>query len=94
MSCREIPALKVTDATTGDGYFFVFQQQVTETRFGSDAMAGKNIAAPVSNYWTVASLAALATSPPAQADVIADAVRMPPVLAAIHARALQLPSGG
>ena len=87
------PALKVTDAITGDGYFFVFQQQVTETRFGSDAMTAKGIAAPAGNHWTVASLAALATPPPAQADVIADAVRMPPVLAAIHARALQLPGG-
>lgn len=54
------PALKVADALGGpgqSGYFFVFQQQVTETRFGSDAMATATIPPPAGSYWTVASTA-------------------------------------
>jgi hypothetical protein len=85
-------AVTVSDAITGDGWFFVFQQQLTETRFGSDAMAANKITPPAGSYWTAASLAQIAP-PPGRADVIADAVRMTPVLAAIHARALQLKSG-
>ena len=86
--------LTVSLATTGAGYFFVFQQQVTETRFGSDALANAGVAAPAGAYWPVAALAGLPAPPAGQADAIAGAVLMPPVLAAIHARLLQLPSGG
>ena len=88
------PASDVTvaEAIGVPGWFFVFQQQLTETRFGSDTMAANNITAPAGSYWTVASLAQIAP-PPGRADTIADAVRMTPVLAAIHARALQLKSG-
>ena len=56
------------------------------------AMTKAGVAAPAGNYWTSASLAAL-TQPPAHAGGIASAVRMLPVLVAIHARAL-LPAGG
>jgi hypothetical protein len=54
------PALTVADAI-GDpaksGYFFVLQQQATESRFGSDTMAGAGLPPPASSYWTVASIA-------------------------------------
>jgi hypothetical protein len=82
--------------TTLPGYFFIFQEQASETRFGTDAMTKAGIAAPAGNYWTSASLAPLtqpAGQPPAHAGGVAGAVRMPPVLVAIHARAL-LPAGG
>jgi len=86
--------LTVAAATGVPGFFFVFQQQVTETRFGSDAMAKAGIAAPPGAYWPVAALAGLPAPPAARSDAIAGTVMQPPVLAAIHARALQLPSGG
>jgi hypothetical protein len=78
---------------TQPGYFFIFQEQASETRFGTDAMTKAGIAAPAGRYWTSASLAALTPAPPpAHAGGIAGAVRMPPVLVAIYARAL-LPAG-
>jgi hypothetical protein len=86
--------LTVSAATGVPGFFFVFQQQVTEGRFGSDALAAAGVAAPSGAYWPVAALAGLPAPPAAQSDAIAGAVLQPPVLAAIHARALQLPSGG
>jgi hypothetical protein len=86
--------LTVADATGVPGFFFVFQQQLTEGRFGSDALAKAGVAAPSGAYWPVAALAGLPSPPAAQSDAIAGALMQPPVLAAIHARALQLPSGG
>ena len=75
------------------GYFFIFQEQASETRFGTDAMTKTGIAAPAGRYWTSASLAPLTQGPaPVHAGGIAGAVRMTPVLVAIHARAL-LPAG-
>ena len=88
------PSLTVSSATGVPGFFFVFQQQVTETRFGSDAMAKAGVAAPAGAYWPVSALAGLPAPPAGRADAIASAVRQPPVLAAIHARSLLLPSGG
>jgi hypothetical protein len=87
------PGISAATAVGTPGYFFVFQQQVSETRFGTDAITQGGVAAPAGNYWTVASLGSLTPPPAAQADAIADAVRMPPVLVAMHARAL-LPAGG
>jgi hypothetical protein len=87
-------ALTISSATGVPGFFFVFQQQVTETRFGSDALKKAGVAGPAGAYWPVAALAGLPSPPAGQADAIANAIRMPPVLAAIHARALLLPSGG
>ena len=84
--------LSVSAATTGDGFFFVFQQQVTETRFGSDALA--KLTPPAGPYWPAAALAGLSPAPAARSDAIAGAVLQLPVLAAIHARLLRLPSGG
>jgi hypothetical protein len=79
---------------TQPGYFFIFQEQASETRFGTDAMTKATIAAPAGNYWTSASLAPLTGGqPPGDAGGVAGAVRMPPVLVAMHARAL-LPAGG
>ena len=75
------------------GYFFILQEQASETRFGTDAMTKAGIAAPAGHYWTPASLAPLTQGPlPVHAGGIAAAVRMPPVLVAIYARAL-LPAG-
>jgi hypothetical protein len=87
------PSISAATAIGTPGYFFVFQQQDSETTFGTDPMTQASIPAPPGNYWTVASLGPLEQPPPAEADVIADAVRMLPVLVAIHARAL-LPAGG
>jgi hypothetical protein len=82
---------------TQPGYFFILQEQASETRFGTDAMTKAGLTAPAGHYWTSASLAPLtqqgAGQPPVHAGGIASAVRMPPVLVAIHARAL-LPAGG
>jgi hypothetical protein len=74
-------SISVDDAKGVPGYFIVLQQQVTETRFGSDAITG---ASPNPNYWTVSSL----PGGPADASQVGDAVRALPVLVAIHARAL------
>jgi hypothetical protein len=87
------PSITAAEAIGVPGYFFVFQQQVSETRFGSDAMTQAGLPAPAGNYWTAAALAQLAPPPPARADAIAGAVQMLPVLVAIHARAL-IPAGG
>jgi hypothetical protein len=94
------PDISVQAAIGGSGnpgYFFIFQEQVTETGFGTDAMTTAGVTAPAGNYWTSASLAPLtqqpAPQPPVHAGGIASAVRMLPVLVAIHARAL-LPAGG
>lgn len=87
------PGISAVAAIGVPGYFFAFQEQASETRFGTDPMTLASIPAPAGSYWTVASLAPLATPPPAQADAIADAVRMLPGLMIIHARAL-LPAGG
>jgi hypothetical protein len=79
---------------TQPGYFFIFQEQASETRFGTDAMTKAGLPAPAGQYWTSASLAPLAGGqPPGDAGGVAGAVRMPPVLVAMHARAL-LPTGG
>jgi len=86
--------LTVSAATGVPGFFFVFQQQVTETRFGSDTLAKAGVAAPSGAYWPVSALAGLPSPPAGQADAIAGAVLQPPVLAAIHARTLLLPGGG
>jgi hypothetical protein len=92
-----ISAQNALSGATQPGYFFIFQEQASETRFGTDAMTKAGVAAPAGNYWTSASLATLtqqpAGQPPAHAGTVASAVRMPPVLVAIHARAL-LPAGG
>lgn len=87
------PGISAAAAIGTPGYFFVLQEQASETRFGTDAMTQANVPAPAGNYWTVASLGSLAPPPAPAADAIADAVRMPPALVAIHARAL-LPAGG
>ena len=83
--------------STLPGYFFIFQEQASEARFGTDAMVTAGVAAPGGNYWTSAALAPLtqqpAPQPPVHAGGVASAVRMLPGLVAIHARAL-LPAGG
>jgi hypothetical protein len=93
----QISAQNAIGGSGNPGYFFIFQEQLTETRFGTDNMTNAGVAAPAGNYWTSASLAALtqqpAPQPPVHAGGIASAVRMAPVLVAIHARAL-LPAGG
>lgn len=81
---------------TDPGYFFIFQEQASETRFGTDQMTKAGIPAPAGQdqYWSSASLAPLTQGqPPGHAGAVAGAVRMQPVLVAIHARAL-LPAGG
>jgi len=87
------PDISPSAATGTHGYFFVFQEQLSETRFGTDPMTNAHVAPPAGSYWTPASLAALAPQP-AHSGGIASAVRMLPVLAAIHARALLPPAGG
>jgi len=95
------PTIRAQDAVggpapgggTNPGYFFIFQEQASETRFGTDQMIKAGIPAPVGQYWTSASLAPLTQGqPPGHAGAVAAVVRMPPVLAAIHARTL-LPAG-
>jgi hypothetical protein len=86
------PGIKPQAAIGTPGYFFVFQEQLSESRFGTDPMVKADIAAPAGSYWTSAALATLAAQP-AHAGGIASAVRMAPALVAIHARAL-LPAGG
>jgi hypothetical protein len=79
--------------TSGPGYFFIFQEQASEARFGADQMVKAGIPVPAGQHWTSAMLAALTQGqPPGHAGTVASAVKMPPVLAAIHARAL-LPAG-
>jgi len=82
-------SISPADAIATPGWFFVLQEQASETRFGCP------IANP-SSYWSLAQLQTLgAISLPvaAHAGHVADAVRFPPVRCAIHARAL-LPTGG
>jgi hypothetical protein len=75
--------------TSGLGYFFILQEQASEARFGTDTMTKAGVPAPTGQYWTPALLAPLTQGqPPGHAGTVASLVRMPPVLAAIHARAL------
>jgi hypothetical protein len=76
------PDIDATAAIGSPGYFFVLQEQVTEARFGSDPAFGG--ASPTGNYY---SAAALGLAQP-NAAMVADKVRMPPVMFAVHARAL------
>jgi hypothetical protein len=77
--------------TTPPGYFVVFQEQVSETRFGTDPLPA---AGPGANarYWPVPAL----TSGPAPANSadVADLTRMAPALVAIAADRLFGASGG
>jgi hypothetical protein len=80
---------------TDPGYFFILQEQASEARFGTDQMIKAGVPAPAPParpYWTSAMLAPVTQGPPGHAGLVASAVRMPPVLVAIHARAL-LPAG-
>ena len=82
-------ALSPITAIASPGWFFVLQEQASETRFGCQQTAP-------SNYWSLADLRAVGgVSLPATSHAahVADAVRFPPVRCAIHARAL-LPSTG
>jgi hypothetical protein len=83
------------DPTGKPGYFIVFQEQVSETRFGTDPLdrdqgLGPKRPASGGTHWTVADIAAALEDPTATTDAatLADAVRMPPALVAIHARLL------
>jgi hypothetical protein len=86
------PGISPQAAIGAPGYFFVFQDQLSEARFGTDAMTTAGIGPPAGSYWTSGSLATL-TQQPAHSGAIASAVRMLPGMVAIHARAL-LPAGG
>jgi hypothetical protein len=86
------PGISASAAIGTPGYFFIFQEQLSGARFGTDNLVRQNIAAPSGAYWDSASLATVITQP-AHAGEIASTVRMLPVLVAIHARAL-LPAGG
>jgi hypothetical protein len=82
--------LSPAQAIGSPGWFVVFQEQASETRFGCQQ------AAPAS-YWSLAQLGTTGgVSLPAAANAahVADAVRFPPVRCAIHARALLPASGG
>ena len=88
------PEISGQNAVGVPGWFFIFAEQASETRFGTDALTTAGIAAPAGRYWAAASVVPRsATQPPAHAGDIASAVRMLPGLVAIHARAL-LPTGG
>ncbi|HEV2375601.1 MAG TPA: hypothetical protein VGS19_25990 [Streptosporangiaceae bacterium] len=87
------PTITPAEATGVPGYFFVFQQQASETRFGTDLLTKASLAAPPGNYWTVSSLVPKGAAPPAEAAAVAAAVLMLPGLVAIHARLLQLAGG-
>jgi hypothetical protein len=73
------------------GWFFVLQEQVSEIRFGCQQSLPDG-------YWTldqlrtVGSVSLPANPASTNSAVVADAVRLPPVRCAIHARAL-LPVG-
>ncbi len=71
------------------GYFIVLQDQVSETRFGTDALA---VSTPPdgSNHWSIAAIGEAAGGPQATTDsaAVANAVRMRPAMVAIHARLL------
>jgi hypothetical protein len=93
ISARDAAGGPAPGGGTDPGYFFIFQEQLSEARFGTDQMTNKGIPAPTAGqHWTAASLAPLTGGPPGHAGQTATAVRMPPVLVAIHARAL-LPAG-
>jgi hypothetical protein len=82
-------ALSPSAAIASPGWFFVLQEQASETRFGCQQTAP-------SNYWSLADLQSvghvgLPATP--HAAHVAEGVRFPPVRCAIHARAL-LPSNG
>jgi hypothetical protein len=78
-----------SDAIGSPGWFFVLQEQASETRFGCQLTTS-------ASYWSLTQLttAGQVTLPAnANAADVASAVRLPPVRCAIHARAL-LPSAG
>ena len=87
------PGIAPATAVGPPGCFFVFQQQASETRFGTDPLTQAKLTAPPGSYWTVASLVAAGAPVPARADVVANTVLMLPGLVAIHASVL-LPPGG
>lgn len=78
--------IQPADAIGSPGYFFVLQEQASETRFGSDPVF--SAATPSHNHWLARDLGIAHPN----AALVADKVRMPPVAVAIHARAL-LPVG-
>jgi hypothetical protein len=78
-------SISPSEAVGAPGWFFILQEQASETRFGREPASP----ASADSYWSLAALQAVL---PNSASV-ADAVRLPPVRCAIHARAL-LPSGG
>ena len=77
------------EAIASPGWFFVFQEQASETRFGSQQTTS-------ASYWNLAQLQTVgAVTLPASAHAahVAEGTRLPPVRCAIHARAL-LPTSG
>jgi hypothetical protein len=76
------------DAIGNPGYFFVLQEQASETRFGCEASIS-------ASYWSISALQtqlAGQLNASSHSATVADAVRLPPVRCAIHAAAL-LPGG-
>jgi hypothetical protein len=79
--------ITINDQTGWDSYFFVFQEQVSETRFG--APGDNNTPASGGTHWTVSDVCgATGASSIADAGVMADAVRKPPAFIALNAKLL------
>jgi hypothetical protein len=79
--------ITINNQTGWDSYFFVFQEQVSETRFG--APDHKNTPASGGTHWTVADVCgASGVSSIADAGAMADKVRKPPAFLALNAKLL------
>jgi hypothetical protein len=78
--------LPAAEAAAEPGWFFVLQEQASETRFGAEPPPG---AAPADAYWRAAQLGLAASD---HSATVAAQVRLPPLRCALHARALMAPA--
>ena len=77
------------DLTGDPGFYVVFQEQVSETRFGTDGLA--TTIEPATSYWTTSDLAQADPAEggiPASAAAVARLTAAPPALVAVHASRL------